>query len=155
MIRLFSTPTFKGTAVFVYGNLIDDHGRYQVKLNDDDPLLLTGKSSYSFYEGLLFFAGGLNPVAEHRLNFTNYDLKHFDVVYTVVRSDPISGDPSSVSSSMEHVPTSSEGAAKGRRVFFDVAATVTPSPDLEFPLASNLHPSLVAHLVAPSPSARL
>jgi len=155
MIRLFSTPAFKGTSLFVYGNLIYDHGRYQVKLDDDDPLLLTGKSSYSFYEGLLFFAGGLDPVAEHRLNFTNYDLKHFGVVYTVVRSDPISGDPSSASSSTGHAPTSSEGAAKGRRVFFEIAAAAIPRIDLEFPVAFNLHPSLVARLVAPSPSARL
>jgi len=75
-----------------------DHGRYQVEL-DNEVSRISGKSNYSFYEGLLFFAAGLNTAVEHSIDFQSFDEEKMDLVTTEVWSDPALGSVPSDSSS--------------------------------------------------------
>jgi len=88
-----------------------DHGRYQVEL-DNDMSRISGRSNYSFYEGLIFFAAGLNTAVDHSVVFQSFDEEKMDLVTTEVWSDPALGSvPSDSSSSVMPGPTNPNAAA--------------------------------------------
>ena len=76
-----------GSAIYLIGNLISDHGRYAVSL-DAESAEFNGEANYTIAEGLLFFAAGLDVNLQHTLTITNLDDKYLDIIRTVVLSDP-------------------------------------------------------------------
>ncbi|GHJ83639.1 hypothetical protein NliqN6_0041 [Naganishia liquefaciens] len=78
-IRCSATDVFTGSAIYVYGDQVNDHGYYAVYINDTEMAYLTGRSGCASPEGdksceklggLHFFAGGL-PEGEHDLRIEN------------------------------------------------------------------------------------
>jgi len=76
-----------GSAIYLIGNFIDDHGRYIVSL-DAESTEFNGKANYTITEGLVFFAAGLDSSIRHTLTITDADDLYLDIVRTVVVSDP-------------------------------------------------------------------
>jgi len=72
-----------GSAIFIIGNLMSDHGNYQVEL-DGESTLFNGTAHGLVQESLLFFKAGLDPSALHRLTLRNADSKYFDVQKAVI-----------------------------------------------------------------------
>jgi hypothetical protein len=69
----------EGSAVYVYGDQVNDHGYYSVFINDTQMANLTGRSGCAAPDGeksceklggLHFFAGGL-PEGQHDLRIVN------------------------------------------------------------------------------------
>jgi len=76
-----------GSAIYLIGNFLNDHGRYIVSL-EAESIELNGKANYTIAEGLLFFAAGLDATLNHTLTITNADDQFLDIIRTVIVSDP-------------------------------------------------------------------
>ncbi|CAE6437706.1 unnamed protein product [Rhizoctonia solani] len=72
---------FQGNAVYLYGGTLDDHGTFNVQLDDHNPVGLNGSTNGYHSRALLYYADGLGP-GNHKLTVTNtQDGRYLDVDY--------------------------------------------------------------------------
>ncbi|CUA72036.1 hypothetical protein RSOLAG22IIIB_10001 [Rhizoctonia solani] len=75
---------FQGNAVYLYGGTLDDHGTFNVQLDNHDPVGLNGSTNGYHPRVLLYYADGLGS-GNHKLTVTNtQDGKYLDVDYIQV-----------------------------------------------------------------------
>jgi len=81
---LYST----GSAVYIWGNTLADHGRFRITVASPDKPVTTaiyqGRTKYTTIEALMYFQGGLDSTKTHTLTIENYDNSYLDVVRAVV-----------------------------------------------------------------------
>ena len=72
---------FQGSAVYLYGGTLDDHGMFSVQVNDHSPVSLNGSSVGYHPRVLLYYADGLGS-GTHKLTVINTEGgKYLDVDY--------------------------------------------------------------------------
>ncbi|CAE6436439.1 unnamed protein product [Rhizoctonia solani] len=72
---------FQGNAVYLYGGTLDDHGTFNVQIDNHDPVGLNGSTNGYHPRVLLYYADGLGS-GNHKLTVTNtQDGKFLDVDY--------------------------------------------------------------------------
>ncbi|KAH7101587.1 hypothetical protein BKA62DRAFT_703407 [Auriculariales sp. MPI-PUGE-AT-0066] len=92
-----ATLTFQGSAIYLKGNLMTDHGQFTIEL-DGQTELFNGTAGYLFQDALLFFRAGLDAAQSHTLKLTNVNDKYLDFYEaTVIRA--LNEDSSSPSTS--------------------------------------------------------
>ena len=77
-----------GSAIYLWGNTLPDHGRFKVTLTSpDEPettAIYQGRTKFTTVEALIYFRGGLNSSSTHNLTIENLDDSYLDVVRAVV-----------------------------------------------------------------------
>ncbi|KDR67573.1 hypothetical protein GALMADRAFT_130366 [Galerina marginata CBS 339.88] len=103
--------SFTGTAFLIQGITSPDAGNYTVTLDNVTSSLLSGRSSFTAYDSLLFYASGLDPEATHSVEVRNLggDLSLLvDGVSTFSPSNlPPTTTPSSIPSPLTETSTMS------------------------------------------------
>ncbi|KAJ1300306.1 hypothetical protein OPQ81_005128 [Rhizoctonia solani] len=85
---------FQGNAVYLYGGTLDDHGTFNVQIDDHTPVGLNGSSKGYHPRVLLYYADGLGP-GNHKLTVTNtQNGKYLDVDYIQVLQSSSSNEAS-------------------------------------------------------------
>ncbi|KAI3612890.1 hypothetical protein WG66_005474 [Moniliophthora roreri] len=83
-----STIHFRATnasAIFVYGSVNHDHGKYSVSLSSSGgdsspPRTFSGLSKWMVYDSIIYWATGLDHTQTYTLSFTNLEQgKYFDI----------------------------------------------------------------------------
>ncbi|CAE7145151.1 unnamed protein product [Rhizoctonia solani] len=75
---------FQGNAVYLYGGTLDDHGTFNVQIDNHDPVGLNGSTNGYHPRVLLYYADGLGS-GNHKLTVTNtQNGKYLDVDYIQV-----------------------------------------------------------------------
>ncbi|KAF8715251.1 hypothetical protein RHS03_00034, partial [Rhizoctonia solani] len=75
---------FEGNAVYLYGGTLDDHGTFNVQVNDHPAVSMNGSTVGYHSRVLLYYADGLGP-GTHKLTVTNTNGgKYLDVDYVQV-----------------------------------------------------------------------
>ncbi|QRW23881.1 hypothetical protein RhiXN_10205 [Rhizoctonia solani] len=75
---------FEGNAVYLYGGTLDDHGTFNVQVNDHPAVSMNGSTVGYHPRVLLYYADGLGP-GTHKLTVTNTNGgKYLDVDYVQV-----------------------------------------------------------------------
>ncbi|KAH7105186.1 hypothetical protein BKA62DRAFT_440575 [Auriculariales sp. MPI-PUGE-AT-0066] len=122
--------TFRGSAVWLYGVRVSDHGAYQIVL-DDKTTDFNGKSNYTIPSSLLFFQGGLDTRTSHTLTLRNAADAYldFEVAYYTTSTEASSSEQSS--SPVPMTALSTDGRME----------TATPQPTDEGNGATNDNPS--------------
>ena len=78
----------EGSAVYIYGDLMIDHGIFEVEL-DGERTETNGRAGYMVQGSVLFFKAGLSANATHHLTVTNRESKYLDIERLVALSlDP-------------------------------------------------------------------
>ncbi|KAG8688164.1 hypothetical protein FRC11_005954 [Ceratobasidium sp. 423] len=75
---------FQGNAVYLYGGTLDDHGTFNVQIDDHNPVGLNGSTNGYHPRVLLYYADGLGS-GNHKLTVTNtQNDRYLDVDYIQV-----------------------------------------------------------------------
>ncbi|KAH7089351.1 hypothetical protein BKA62DRAFT_727166 [Auriculariales sp. MPI-PUGE-AT-0066] len=74
---------FQGTAIFVYGNLMSDHGPFQVDF-DGEQWVGNGSTYGLVQSSLLYFRANLDDTRPHSITLTNANAPYFDIEKVVI-----------------------------------------------------------------------
>ncbi|KAK4700033.1 hypothetical protein P7C70_g6216, partial [Phenoliferia sp. Uapishka_3] len=116
--------SFNGSAVYIYGDTVSDHGLFLVKL-DNSTYEYNAKTTNLKIGTLLFFAGDLD-LSLHSLTVTNVGSTFFDLDY-IIYTTPSNGTTSGAVSSVRASGASGVRATSSSSHATGTAATPTSS----------------------------
>ncbi|CAE6516330.1 unnamed protein product [Rhizoctonia solani] len=108
--------TFEGVGIYLYGHLLNDHGKFNVTIDDAPPVSLNSFASAGFSQIPLYYADGLGP-GTHRLTVTNAEegkVLSIDYARVLQPDDPVTTSPQPPQPPQENnQPTRNHGAIAG------------------------------------------